>query len=272
MPLPHTETLLATIRALRAPGGCPWDRRQTLRDAARYLLEEAGELVEAALSGEVSAVREELADLLYMVCFCAEILGETEPADFEAIARQGNEKLVRRHPHVFGDRPAGDHLESQERWNEVKADEKRAAGRAAEPASILKDLPAASSPLAQACAFQVDAAAVGFDWPEIGGVWDKLHEEIGELREAADRGDQAAVAREVGDLLFAAVNLARRLEVPPDDALRLANRRFRDRFRGVEARYGWSRAQLKAAPLEALEAAWQEAKAAERGGGAAEQP
>jgi len=238
MSLPRTRALLETIRTLRAPGGCPWDRKQTLPDAARYLLDEAGELLDAALDGDPGHVAEELGDLLFMVAFCCEILGETAPYDFEAVAGGGNEKLVRRHPHVFGDVSAETHAESQVHWNAMKAAEKRARGEAEPEATALKDLPASSSPLRQAHDYQQNAADVGFDWPEVDGIWTKLREEMDELAEAAAGADRAAVEHEVGDILLAVVNLSRRLGVEADDALRKANRRFRARFRGVERRFG----------------------------------
>ncbi len=273
MPLPRTEALLETIRILRAPGGCPWDRRQTLPDAARYLMDEAGELLDAALAGDHEHAAEELADLLYMVCFCREILGEAGPLSFEDVAELGNEKLLRRHPHVFGEAPAADHQESQERWNAVKAAEKRARGIDTTRESVLKDLPASSSPLAQACQYQENAASVGFTFADAAQGWAKLAEELEELRRAvADAASAAdvpaaggaaagAVRHELGDVLFATANLARLLGVAPDDALRLANRRFRDRFRAVEARHDWSRESLRAADPEALLDAWREGRA-----------
>lgn len=269
MPLPRTAELLETIRILRAPGGCPWDRRQTLPDAARFLMDEAGELLDAALAGDHDHAAEELADLLFMVCFCREILGEAHPLSFEDVASLGDAKLRRRHPHVFGEDPAADHHESQERWNAVKAAEKRARGIDTTRESVLKDLPASSSPLAQACQYQENAASVGFTFADPAQAWAKLAEELEELRRAvadaavaAAAGDPAdAVRHELGDVLFATVNLARLLGVAPDDALRLANRRFRTRFRAVEARHGWSRESLRAADPAALLAAWRETRA-----------
>ncbi|MHB8079576.1 MAG: nucleoside triphosphate pyrophosphohydrolase [Candidatus Krumholzibacteriia bacterium] len=273
MPLPRTEELLETIRRLRAPGGCPWDRRQTLTDAARYLMDEAGELFDAALSGDRAHAAEELADLLYMVCFCREIMGETQPLSFEDVAQLGNEKLVRRHPHVFGEDPAADHHASQERWNAVKAAEKRARGLDTTRESVLKDLSASSSPLAQASEYQENAASVGFTFADAAGAWAQLAAELEELRRAAAAAADAAardaagpapadaVRHEMGDVLFAAVNLARLLGVAPDDALRLANRRFRARFRVVEAQHDWSRERLRAATPAQLLAAWRASRA-----------
>jgi tetrapyrrole methylase family protein/MazG family protein len=280
MPLPRTAELLETIRILRAPGGCPWDRRQTLPDAARFLMDEAGELLDAALAVDHDHAAEELADLLYMVCFCREIMGETHPLSFEDVARLGHEKLLRRHPHVFGEDPAADHHESQERWNAVKAAEKRARGLDTTQESVLKDLPASSSPLTQACEYQENAASVGFTFADAAQAWAKLAEELEELRRAAadasaaatatataaggpaDAAPADAVRHELGDVLFATVNLARLLGVAPDDALRLANRRFRARFQAVEARHDWSRESLRAADPAALLAAWRATRAA----------
>jgi len=265
MPLPRTEQLLATIHVLRAPDGCPWDRKQTLATAAHHLHDESAELLEAALGGDLEHVREELGDLLFMVCFVAEILGETTRTGFDDVAALADAKLVRRHPHVFGGETAGDAGESQQRWNEVKAQEKRAKGLDPDRESLLKDLPAAAAPLHQAHRYQKDAAQVGFDWPDLEGVREKIREELAELDEAVAGGDAAAVEHEVGDLLFSVANLARKLDVAPDVALRRANARFRSRFQAVEAAFGGDRDRLAAASLAELETAWRAAKAAERG-------
>jgi len=256
----HFEELLATIETLRAPGGCPWDRKQTLPDAARYLLEEAGELLDATLAGDLEGSREELADLLFMTSFCCRILSETAPVTMHDIARDGNAKLIRRHPHVFGDSSARDTAESQARWNAIKAEEKRARGLDPDQDSVLKDLPSSSAPLRQAYGYQDNAADAGFDWPEIGGVWAKLREEIAELEEATESGVPTAIEHEIGDLLFSVVNLARWLQVQPDVALRRANVRFRERFHLVEQDFATRQAPLNEASLDELEASWQSAK------------
>jgi tetrapyrrole methylase family protein/MazG family protein len=180
------------------------------------------------------------------------------------VARGGNEKLVRRHPHVFGGENADGHEESQVHWNAIKDAEKRAKGLDPDKESLLKDLPASSSPLRQAHSYQKDAARAGFDWPDVSGVWDKVHEELGELEEAAQGGDPARIRHEVGDLLQSVVNLSRWLGVEADDALRLGNRRFARRFRAVEAGFAKPAAEMPAAGLETLEAAWQAAKRAEQ--------
>jgi len=263
MPLPETRALLETIATLRAPGGCPWDRKQTLPDAARYLLDEAGELIDAALSGDQDHVTEELGDLLFMTAFCCRIHSETSGDDFEAVARTGNEKLIRRHPHVFGEENADDQVESQVHWNAIKAAEKAAKGIVEEP-TVLKDLPASSSPLRQAHVYQKNAAGVGFDWPDNQGVVAKIHEELAEVSEAETAGDHDALVHEVGDLLLAVVNYARRLGVEADDALRLANRRFQGRFQHIEQQYS-GHDEMKQASLDELEAHWQDAKRASSG-------
>jgi tetrapyrrole methylase family protein/MazG family protein len=261
--LPHVQALLATIDTLRSPGGCPWDRKQTLATAAHHLQDEAAEVLEAALAGDLEHVREELGDLLFMVCFVTRILSEDLPTDLDQVARQGNEKLIRRHPHVFGEHAADDVQESQERWNQIKAEEKRNRGLDPDRESILKDLPASQPPLHQAYRYQKDAARVGFDWPPLDGVWDKLREEEAELREAAAADDQDALEHELGDVLFAWANLARKLGVHPDVALRKANARFRRRFHHVEALFGNDRQAMQDAGLDGLEDAWQQAKARE---------
>ena len=256
----HFEELLATIRTLRAPGGCPWDRKQTLQDAARYLMDEAGELVDATLANDTAGTREELADLLFMTSFCTEILGETEPVTMHDIAREGNAKLIRRHPHVFGDALARTTDESQERWNAIKREEKRARGIDPDGESVLKDMPSSTAPLHQAYIYQENAAECGFDWPGIEGVWAKLREELGEFEEAVATGHAPDIQHELGDLLFAVINLARWHKVQPDMALRQANQRFRDRFHLVEADFKARDADMKDAGIDELEASWQEAK------------
>lgn len=254
------EDLLTTIHTLRAPGGCPWDQKQTLHNAARYLMDEAAELVEATLAEDMAGAREELADLLFMTCFCTEIMGETEDVTMHDVAREGNQKLIRRHPHVFGDEQARDTGHSQELWNAIKAEEKRAKGLDPDQDSALKDMPAATSPLHQAMNYQNDAAKVGFDWPDIDGVWDKLHEELAELKDAAKSGDAHHIQHELGDLLFSLVNVARWLQIQPDMALRRANTRFRSRFHLVEADFRARGVPMNEAELTELESSWQAAK------------
>lgn len=258
------DALVDIMARLRRPDGCPWDREQTHLSVKNNLLEEAYEVVEAIDEGDKDKLCEELGDLLMQVVFHTQIASEQGDFTMDDALQRINEKLVRRHPHVFGDRRAENTGESQQRWNEVKAAEREAKGLPAQPESLLRDLPPATAPLHQARQYQKDAAEVGFDWPDLDGVWAKIAEEEAELRAAAAGGDPAAVEAEVGDLLFAVVNLARRLGVRPDEALRGTNRRFRNRFRRLEASFGHARERLERASLDELEAAWQAAKAAER--------
>ncbi len=259
MPSPFEE-LKQTIHTLRAPGGCPWDRKQTLVSASRFLMDEGGELVEAALAGQKQEAAEELGDLLFMTFFCTEILGEQMDLTMDDVARLANEKLIRRHPHVFGENATDCVTESQQRWNEIKAEEKRAKGIDPEQESVLKDMPASTAPLHQAYNYQDNAADEGFDWPAVDGVWAKLHEELAEFADAAAGGDRTAMEHELGDLLFSVVNLARWFKIQPDMALRQANRRFRDRFHLVEADFKQRGQAMKDADIDELEASWQEAK------------
>ncbi len=256
----HFETLLETIDTLRNPGGCPWDRKQTLLNAARFLMDECGELVEAALAGDEAGCEEELGDLLFMTSFCTRILSETRQVDMHDIARIGNEKLIRRHPHVFAEAGARDSDQSQERWEAIKADEKRAKGIDPDRLSALKDMPASTAPLHQAYNYQKNAASIGFDWPDMRGVWEKLREEETELMEAMAAGDRQAMEHELGDFLFSVVNLARWLKIQPDMALRGANNRFRSRFHLVEDEFKEREEKMKDTPIEELEASWQRAK------------
>ncbi len=256
----HFENLLTTIDTLRNPGGCPWDQKQNLLNAARYLMDEAGELVEAALAGDEEGCAEELGDLLFMTSFCTRILSESREVDMHEIARIGNEKLIRRHPHVFGENKAHNTSESQKLWNEIKAQEKRDKGIDPDRDSALKDMPASTAPLHQTYNYQKNASAVGFDWPEISGVWAKLREEEAELVEAIESGDPQAMEHELGDFLFSVVNLARWLKIQPDMALRQANNRFRSRFHLVEEDYFQRDETMADAPIDELEASWQRAK------------
>ena len=176
------------------------------------------------------------------------------------VARLGNEKLIRRHPHVFGDAEATTWARARSAGTTSRPQEKRAKGLDPDQESALKDMPAATAPLHQAYRYQNDAADCGFDWPDLAGVWDKLREEIGRGRGSRRRGDKAAIEHELGDLLFSVVNLARWLDIQPDMALRRANNRFRDRFHLVEAEFRTAKRPLKDAAIDDLEASWQRAK------------
>lgn len=250
--------LLAIMARLRDPvRGCAWDLEQTFATIAPYTLEEAYEVADAIDREDLDALREELGDLLLQVVFHAQIARERHAFDFDDIARGIGEKLVRRHPNVFGDVRVADAAAQTRLWEEQKAREKAAAGKAG---SLLDDVPVALPALARAVKLTKRAARANFDWPDAAGVWAKLDEELAELRTAEASGHAEEIAGEIGDVLFVLANLARKLGVDPEAALRGTNAKFERRFRHVEARA----AQTGATDLATLDAYWDEAKARER--------
>jgi MazG family protein len=255
------ERLLAVMARLRDPdGGCPWDLEQDFATIAPYTIEEAYEVADAIARGEMGELQEELGDLLLQVVYHARIAEEAGHFDFEAVAGQIADKMVRRHPHVFGDAAVESASAQRDAWEATKAAE-RAAKR---PGSLLDDVPLALPALIRAEKLQKRAARVGFDWPEAAQVLDKLEEEIGELRTELTRDPNSPrVAGEVGDLLFALANLARHLEVDPEEALRRTNRKFERRFRAIESSLAAAGRRTEDTPLTELEALWQQAKSAE---------
>lgn len=257
--------LVATMRRLRAPDGCPWDREQTIASLKPYLLEETYEVMDAIEREDWAALSEELGDLLLQPVFQAEIAASegrftiTEP--LEAII----EKLIRRHPHVFGTVEAESSDEVLRNWEQIKRGEKARKAEAngeRDNASMLDSLPRALPALAEAQRITSRAAKVGFDWPGIREVLDKLHEEIGELDEARQAGDADKVEDEFGDLLFVMANLSRFLKVDAEQALRRTNLKFRKRFSYVERRLREQNREIHDSTLEEMESLWQEAKLA----------
>lgn len=246
------------VDRLRAPDGCPWDREQTTESMARHLLEEAFEAAEALEDGDDEAAREELGDVLMNVAMIARIAAERGAFDLEAVARDIADKLVRRHPHVFGDARASDAEQVLQRWEEIKRTE---AGEDAPRRSVLAGLPRALPALQKALRIGEKAARVGFDWPSAEGPRRKLDEEIAELDAALGGGDRNAIEDEVGDVLFAVANLARHAGVDPERALRRTIERFAERFRHVEKALG---DRLGHADLDEMEALWRQAKERER--------
>lgn len=264
--LPPMERLRRIMHLLRAPGGCPWDAEQTHESLVKHLIEEAYEVADAVASGETAAIVDELGDLLLQPVFHAEIASERGDFNFDDIASAICEKLIRRHPHVFGDAVAGDAGAVLAQWEQIKASEKTGDAENSEsrepapaPGYLGKANPGLPALLASQ-KLQKRAAKAGFDWPTIDGVLDKVREETEEAAEALRSGDEAAVAEEIGDLLFAAVNLARKAGFEAELLLHAANRKFVDRFQQVEAGLRDSGIELEAASLEEMEAHWQAAK------------
>jgi len=263
--------LIAVCRRLRGPDGCPWDHEQTLESMTPYLTEEAVEAGEAIASGDADKIAEELGDLAFLAVFCLEILGERGIGLAEALERAAG-KLIRRHPHVYGDVRVEDGDAAYRQWQQIKREEQKTS-------SLLGEQPRGLPALVAAYRLQEKAGAVGFDWPEAAGALAKLREELGEL-EGEIAGSAAAadathppraLAREIGDLLFAAVNVSRHLKVDPERELRAASRRFRDRFHHIERRLAERGATPVDATLEEMDALWEEAKRLARTGAAPEQ-
>ena len=260
--------LIDIMARLRAPGGCPWDREQSFDSIKPYLLEETYEVLDAIDARDWPNLAEELGDLLLQVVFFAQMAkeaGHFEVADsVEAI----NSKLIRRHPHVFGDGDAKTSSEVLKRWDEIKTEEKKA--KKEKPKGLLEGVSRALPALVEAQQISSKAARSGFDWPSINDVFAKMHEELAELDEArADTSKDAptkqeAIASEIGDLLFTIVNIARFLKVDPEQALRGTNARFRNRFGSVEAGLAAQGKTTSDASLDEMEALWQAAKKTER--------
>jgi XTP/dITP diphosphohydrolase/ATP diphosphatase len=254
----------AIMAKLRAPGGCPWDREQTFDTIKPYTLEETYEVFDAIERRDWPALKDELGDLLLQVLFYAEMAAEAGHFTLEDVANNLSEKLVRRHPHVFGEAEAADADAVLRNWEQIKVEERRAKGGAGEP-SMLDEVPRSMPAVMEAAKLGSKAAKVGFDWPSSDGLFDKLAEETAELREelATNAGGER-VALEMGDLLFTAVNLARHLKVDPELALRATNAKFRRRFAAME-RAGGGRAELEQRTAEELERLWERAKSDETG-------
>jgi MazG family protein len=254
--------LLDIMDKLRDPGGCPWDREQTLRTLTPYLLEEAHEVIEAIEAGDPAHHREELGDLLFQVVFQARIAREEGKFDFADVAATIADKLTRRHPHVFGDVTVSGSREVVKNWERIKADERKEKGLAER--SAVGGVPAGLPALVRAERLTEKAGAVGFDWPDAKSVLAKVREELGELEEAMAEGSRESVENELGDLLFALANLGRWLKVHPEEALRGALRRFESRFHHIEARLREKGRSPRSSSLAEMDSLWNEAKAGEK--------
>jgi tetrapyrrole methylase family protein / MazG family protein len=254
--------LLEIMDRLRDPGGCPWDREQTLQTLTPYLLEEAHEVIEAIESGDAEHHKEELGDLLFQVIFQSRIAREEGKFDFAQVCDAIADKLTRRHPHVFGDVSVSGSGEVVKNWERIKADERREKGQAAR--SAIGGVPVSLPALVRGERMTEKAAAVGFDWPDAESVFAKVREELGELEEAMQSGRSEAVQHELGDLLFALANLGRWVKVHPEEALRGALRRFESRFHFIESRLAERGRSPRESSLAEMDALWDEAKAAEK--------
>jgi len=249
------EQLVEVCRRLRGPDGCPWDKEQTLESMTPYLTEEAVESGEAIGSGDHAHVAEELGDLAFLSIFCMELLGDAGGPGLADSFERAAEKLIRRHPHVYGDSVIKDGDAAYRQWQEIKRGEKGDQG------SLLGKEPKGLPALVAAYRVQEKAGAVGFDWPNLEGPLAKVREEMGEIEKEIGGDTTPALAREVGDLLFAVVNLSRHLGVDPERELRAASHRFRERFQHIEQRLAERGRKPSDATLEEMDALWEEAKA-----------
>jgi MazG family protein len=255
------NALIEVLQRLRSPQGCPWDRQQTLPSAARFLQDEVFEYVEATAGGEIEEITEELADLLYMVCFNWLLLSEKTGVTLKELAEAGAQKLIRRKPHVFGEESATTASEAQAIWKREKAKEDK---KKRERAGALKHLSASTSALRQALIFGQSAADTGFDWNNPGEVLHKLQEEIEELQEAQRDGRKERVRDEMGDILFAATQLARKLDLDPESCLSGTNRKFARRFREMEERCARENKKVGDLSRDEMFRYWEESKANDR--------
>lgn len=257
------EELVEIMKKLRAPGGCPWDRKQTLDTLKEYVIEESYELIDAIDSRDEKNICEECGDLLLQIVFIAQIAAENGWFDVQAIIESLCDKLKRRHPHVFGDLKVRDSEEVRRNWDMIKLQERES--KKEEP-SRLTGIPRSMPALLRAYAIQERAAKTGFDWEKgnLDPIWSKIDEEIRELRKALDEGNAGEVKEEIGDLLFAVVNLSRHIGVNPEEALQGANEKFSARFRFIEESVEGKGRSFDEYSLDELETLWQSAKKAQR--------
>jgi MazG family protein len=259
------DDLVSIMARLRAPGGCPCDHEQTYASLAQYLLEEAYEtfdaIQEADKTGDTTNLKEELGDLLLQVVFHSTIGVERGDFNIDEVCEGVTQKLILRHPHVFGDVKLARAQDVLDNWDQLKADERAASGKKERTAdSILDDVPVHFPGLLEALKVTKKASKVGFDWESADQVFAKIEEETAELRDANANGDAAHVEEEIGDLLFAVVNLARKLDVEPETALKRTNRKFRERFRFIEDELKKKDRSLDDASLDEMDALWNKAK------------
>ena len=253
------DELVALMTTLRGPNGCPWDRKQTLESLKPFIVEESYEVVDAIDKNDRSALAEELGDFLLQAVFVAEVAREEGSFDIgDAITAIYN-KLVRRHPHVFGDVEAKDAEQVLVNWEKLKNEERKA-----EDKSVLAGVPQALPALLKASRLTEKAARVGFDWRRAEDVFAKIDEEIHELREAIDGKNPQDIHEEIGDLLFSIANIARKLDVNAEEALQSANRKFKRRFESMERSVRSAGRNLDQLTLEQMDTLWDEAKSAER--------
>ncbi|WP_332771591.1 nucleoside triphosphate pyrophosphohydrolase [Phenylobacterium sp.] len=259
------DRLRAIMAALRTPEtGCPWDLEQTFATIAPYTVEEAYEVADAIERGDLSDLKEELGDLLFQVVFHSQMAQDQGVFDFDDVAAAISDKMIRRHPHVFGDEGYRTSAEQTEAWEAIKAQERATKGAVV---SLLDNVPVGLPALTRATKLSKRAATVGFVWPTVQKVVEKLHEEVAELEHEIAAGDLEKARQELGDVLFVVANIARTLDIEPEDALRSTNAKFARRFRFIEAALAERGKTPDQSDLEEMDALWDAAKAAEKAAG-----
>ncbi len=252
------DRLVKIMERLRGPGGCPWDREQTMESLIPFILEEAYEVVDAIESGSADDVKEELGDLLFQVIFASQIAKEKGSFDIYDVIGESSEKMIRRHPHVFGDLEAETTEDVLKHWAEIKKSEGK------EKRGYLSGVPEAIPALLRAHKVSEKASKAGFDWKDVDAVIDKVYEELKEFENALSSGDAERTEEELGDLFFALANVSRFIEVNPEEALRKTIGRFIGRFHYIEKKLEEGGKELGSVGLEEMEAMWNEAKAREK--------
>jgi MazG family protein len=259
------ERLVEIMATLRGPNGCPWDKQQDFNSLKPMLVEEVYEVLEAVEDKNFDGLSEELGDLLLHVLFNAQLGKEAGQFDINSVLEKISEKLVRRHPHVFGDETASTPEEVIKNWEAIKAQEKAAKlkNRTPEQRSLLEGIPSKLPAIHEAHQISSRAARVGFDWPDIEGIFEKLQEEVRELRDVIAQGDgdrRERLEDEIGDMLFVIVNIARYLKIDSESALKRANRKFKSRFQYMENELAKQGKTVEQVSIEEMEALWQKAK------------
>lgn len=250
------------MSTLRGPGGCPWDKEQDNHSLKPMVLEEAYEVVEAISENDMEGLCGELGDLLFQIVFFAQMAKEAGDFTIDDIIERVHDKMVRRHPHVFGDQSVSDSDEVLRNWEAIKLEERKSGPAAEREHSILDGASEKQPAVMEAFQISTKVARVGFDWSRAGDCLNKVREELDEIEAAlsSENGTFTEVEEEVGDLFFSMVNVARLLKVDPETALKMANKKFRRRFRYIEEQVQAAGSQLDATPLEEMERLWQEAK------------
>lgn len=248
------EKLVALMNTLRE--NCPWDKKQTIKSLQKYTIEELYELMDAINEDDISGVKEELGDVLFHTIFYSRIASETDEFTITEVIDDVHEKLVRRHPHIFGDTTVENEEDVKRNWEAIKLQEGKK--------SVLAGVPNAMPALLKAYRMQQKAQQVGFDWENQAQVWEKINEEMAELQEAIHNKNQAEVKSEFGDLLFSIINLSRFLDVDPESSLELTNKKFKKRFQYIERKAQEEGIQMETLPFEKMEKWWNESKVSVR--------